>query len=230
MTVSVLNSTPCFLRMPGRASRARALACRLCPRDRRREHLQAIDGKSDEKLVARQKLAPASSSSVPLVWNALSTVLPFAYCFCNATTRSKNGIPAALAHRLPGKADMVIRLRLNVLTNVGFEHIIRHAEFAPTACVEIFLFQVVAVGAIEIADCAMRLGHDVKRLHRNAALFLVRNLGGCPMKKPTRQRLVAGLRKLRRCGSVKIACARHSTRLLDCRRGDRQQQQRNARR
>jgi len=150
-----------------------------------------VDGESDEKLVARQKLAPCIVEQRAVGLECIVDSLAVCILFLQRDDVIEEWNPQQrwLA-ALPGKADVLIRLRLNVLTNVGFEHIIRHAEFTPTARVEIFLLQVVAVGAIEIADCAMRLGHDVKRLHRNAALFLVRNLGGCPMKKPTRQRLV----------------------------------------
>jgi hypothetical protein len=63
-------------------------------------------------------------------------------------------------------------LRLNVLANVGFEHIVGHAVFPTLARVEVFLLKVIAIGAIEIADWSMGLGHDVNRLHRSATHFL----------------------------------------------------------
>ena len=94
---------------------------------------------------------------------------------------------------------------------------LRHAEVAPAAGVEIFLLQVVAIGAVEIADRANWLGHDVKRLHGNATHFLNRDGDNCPMKKPTRQRLVG--RVCEDSGDADQLSphdCRFPTRLLDC--------------
>jgi hypothetical protein len=60
------------------------------------------------------------------------------------------------------------------------------------------LLEVIAIGAIEIADRPMRLGHDVKRFHRHTTFFLNRyqSLGTPPKEKPTRQILVGADREI----------------------------------
>src|SRR5579872_3419801 len=78
---------------------------------------------------------------------------------------------------LPCKVDRLQRLRLDILADVGFEDVVRHGPTGKTgvagvrgrgrggrggASVKLFLFQIKTVFAIEIADGANRLGHDVE--------------------------------------------------------------------
>jgi hypothetical protein len=62
---------------------------------------------------------------------------------------------------LPGKHDFVAGLAFDVLPNVGFQNLVADAEFA-VATQQFFFVQVIAVGAVEIADRSRRLHHGVK--------------------------------------------------------------------
>ena len=61
---------------------------------------------------------------------------------------------------LPGEVDVVDLLGVDVLADVFLEQVVRHAEFA--AGIKPFLGEEVAILAIEVADGASRLGHQVE--------------------------------------------------------------------
>ena len=61
---------------------------------------------------------------------------------------------------LPGEVDLVHLLRVDVLADVLLEQVVRHAEFA--VGIEPFLGEEIAVLAVEVADGASRLGHQVE--------------------------------------------------------------------
>ena len=62
---------------------------------------------------------------------------------------------------LPGDGDLGDALRLEILPQILLQHLVGHAELA--AGVELFLGQEEAVLAVQIADCACRLGQKVER-------------------------------------------------------------------
>ena len=62
---------------------------------------------------------------------------------------------------MPGEADLGAAARGKVLNDVLLQHRIRHARRAGLG-VQLGLVQVVAVLAVEIAECSRRLGEDLK--------------------------------------------------------------------
>ena len=71
---------------------------------------------------------------------------------------------------LPGEIDLVSILPLDVLTDVGFQPLIRHlpgrAPPTPFLYIHFFFFQIKAVRAVEVTDGAYWLRHDVKSRSR----------------------------------------------------------------
>ena len=65
---------------------------------------------------------------------------------------------------LPGKGDLRDLLGLDVLTGVLLEQVQRHAEVR--SGIEILLGQEIAIGAVQVADRAARLEHDVEGVGR----------------------------------------------------------------
>lgn len=63
---------------------------------------------------------------------------------------------------LPGKADLIDVLRLNVVPNVGLQDLVRHAE-ALAFRKQVLFFEVEAVGAIKITNRPNGLGHNMER-------------------------------------------------------------------
>jgi hypothetical protein len=54
---------------------------------------------------------------------------------------------------------------VDILADKVLEHIVAHPEVAPACGVEILFLEVIAVRAVEIANWAVRFGHDMKWLH-----------------------------------------------------------------
>ena len=63
---------------------------------------------------------------------------------------------------LPGEIDLVAWLSLDILPDIGIENLIAHGPIA-FGGIELFLFEIEAVFAIEVADGPDGLGEDVKR-------------------------------------------------------------------
>jgi hypothetical protein len=57
------------------------------------------------------------------------------------------------------------------LANVILKHVVGHAELSSAGGIQILFFKVIAISAIQVADCAMGFGHDVNRLHRCSSLL-----------------------------------------------------------
>lgn len=160
-----------------------------------------------------------SWSSVPLFWQALPTVLSLADFFLHfgGTLEEGNSQQRRFA-ALPHEVHLLCRLRLNVLAQAGFQYVFVNTKFASALCVKVLVCKIVRVPAIGIADKAMRPGHDGERLHRSVALFLNRNVGECPIKKPTRQMLVGwDCEDSGGADQLEPQPWRFPTRLLDCR-------------
>src|SRR5579884_419551 len=61
-------------------------------------------------------------------------------------------------------------LRQDVIPDVGFKHLLRHRPVS-LAGIQIFLFEIEAVAAIEVADRPRRLGHHVESRQSFARRF-----------------------------------------------------------
>ena len=125
---------------------------------------RAVDAEARPGSCARRRTrAQSSSICVPLVWMVCSTVWP------GCAYRSTSSIDApeeVEAHErglaaLPGDRDLGRPVRLEELADVQLQHLVRHAESA--ARVQRLLGQEEAVGAVEVADRARRLGQQVER-------------------------------------------------------------------
>ena len=127
---------------------------------------RTVYGKTDEKFIRRQELAPLVIKQRAVGLEAI--VDPLAICvfvlqFDDVLEKwyaEQCGLAA-----LPCKTYFLARLRLDVLADVGVEHGFAHAKLPPLFRVEILLLEVVTVGAVEVADGPMRLGHDMYWLH-----------------------------------------------------------------
>ena len=103
-------------------------------------------------------LVKQSTIGLEVVFDALIRLLVFLFELNDLfeELQSEKGRLAAL----PGKHDLCAVLSFNILFDVFFQNLVSDMELAGTS-EQIFLVQVVAVGAIEIADCPKRLDHRV---------------------------------------------------------------------
>ena len=65
---------------------------------------------------------------------------------------------------VPCEGDRVARLRRDVVADETFEQLVAH-RLCRRVGVEIALFEIVAIGAPQVAACTRRLGHHVERPH-----------------------------------------------------------------
>ena len=121
-----------------------------------------VNGNPDQEMVLRQELAPAvvQQDAVGLkgVFNSLAVgiLVLDGDDFAKKVHAQQSGLAA-----LPGKGNCRRILRGDELRDVRFQHRVGHRPILLLA-VKIFLFQIKAVAAVEVANRANGLGHDVK--------------------------------------------------------------------
>ena len=124
--------------------------------------LRAVHAEADEKVVLLEERAPfiVQEGSVGLhrVQDALPR-LPVLLHVLDGALEEVEPHEGRLA-ALPGDVDLLRRLRLQELPDVGLQHVVGHAE--PVARVEHFLGQEEAVLAVQVAYGAGGLGQKVK--------------------------------------------------------------------
>ena len=133
------------------------------------EATRAVDTEPDEKFILGKKLAPGvveqGSIRLKRVVDGAATGVFFLqlHDFAEVVQPEQRGLAA-----LPSKGHLKGILGLDVLLDVCLQHLGFHAKIL-TLGIKGFLFEVIAVGAIEIADRANRLGHHMK-VFRNGRL------------------------------------------------------------
>ena len=177
-TVSVLNSTRCRfsnLEAAHDAVEGRLLAFVDAVGVVHFDCGTIVDGEADEEIVRRERNSHHSSSRrVPLVWMALEMGFTAGEFFLERNGFAEKGSTPSRVRfaALPGEIDFSDGLALDVLANVSLEHRVAHAPLIFTG-IEIFLLEIEAIFAIEVANRPDRFGQDVKRSSRVRDLRLV---------------------------------------------------------
>ena len=126
------------------------------------EASRAVDTEPDEKSILSKKLAPGvveqGSIRLKRVVDDSATRVFFLqlHDFAEIVQPQQRGLAA-----LPGKGHLKGILGFDVLLDVCLQHLGFHSKVL-TLGIQGFLFEVVAVGAIEIADRANGLGHHME--------------------------------------------------------------------
>lgn len=125
---------------------------------------RAIEAEPDQEVVFLEKVAPFIVKGRAVGLQGIDDLKPRFAVFSLETERffkkldSHQGGFAAL----PGKGDFLALLCGNVIPDVVFQRLVRHAEVA--AGKQFFLGEIVAVIAIEITDRSAWLDHDMETL------------------------------------------------------------------
>ena len=123
---------------------------------------RAVNRNPDQEMVLRQKLAPAivqqDAVGLKSVFNLLAVgILVLDGDDLAKEVHAQQGGFAAL----PGKGNCRRILRGNELRDVRLQNRVGHGPILLLA-VKVFLFEIKAVAAVQVANRAHRLGHDVK--------------------------------------------------------------------
>ena len=124
---------------------------------------RSVHTEADEKIMIGKEPAPVVVEQGPVGLQRIQHLLAAAVLllqFDHAAEKIKAEQGGFAA--LPGEGDFVAGLAGNVLPDVGLQRGIGHAEVFARR-IHLLFFEVVAVGAIEVADRPDRLGHDVER-------------------------------------------------------------------
>ncbi len=126
------------------------------------QFLGAVDAEANEETVFLEEQSPLvveqRAVGLEIVLDALVRllVLLFELDHFVEELKSEQGRFASL----PGEDNFIAVLAFYVLLDVGFENLVADAELAGTA-EQVFFMQVIAIGAIQIADGPDRLDHGV---------------------------------------------------------------------
>jgi hypothetical protein len=123
---------------------------------------RAVDRQSDEEAVLCEELAPLiiKQRAVGLKGVGDRLALRVLLLKFDDLAEERYAQQRRLA-ALPGEADLGDRLILDVLADVFFQHFVTHPPLV-LALVQLLLFQIEAVFAVEVADRPDRLGQQVK--------------------------------------------------------------------
>ena len=134
--------------------------------------LRAIDRNTHQKIVFFEKFAPGiveqSSVGLNYVVNFTSAsvfFLKFEGFFVEAN-RTQQSFAT-----MPGKKYFVLCLRINVLFGEFFEECIAH-QLALGRRIEIFLFEIITIFALQIAGRSYRLQHHIHRFCKRCKGFI----------------------------------------------------------
>ena len=126
------------------------------------EFSRTINTEPDKKTVLFEKAAPVIGEEGTVGLNGVADLFAPGILFLKRHYRSKivdtqqYGLSA-----LPGKLDFRCVLARYVLSDEAFKHFRRHPEWGRTA-VEVFLFRVKAIRALQVARCPGRFSHHLK--------------------------------------------------------------------
>ena len=130
--------------------------------------LRAIDAQPNQELVLAQKRVPLviqqRAVGLQVVLDVQTRTLVF--LFQRDHLLEELDTQQRRLAALPREHDFVAALSFDVLANVGFENLVADAELA-VAAQQFFLVQVIAIGAVEVADRPDRLHHGVKARRRS---------------------------------------------------------------
>src|SRR6185312_4046074 len=134
----------------------------------------AVDGEADEEMIGGEELGPfvVEENAVGLENVGDGAAVGVFLLELEGAAEEVDAQERGFA-TLPGEGDSRGGLGLDVLADVGFQHLGRHGPVA-LAGVEVFLFEIEAIGTVEVTDWPGGLGHDMEggKLHADTGSIL----------------------------------------------------------